>query len=126
MANIQELERILTYITDHPEEHVQSRWTCGTGACFAGHTALLNGYQALTVGIDFLGSMVVDDRGWGHRVRDVALKILDVDETTSEVLFDGNNTREMIAEMVKDIANGEHLKDLWHEDSEGVMQRQTR
>lgn len=41
--NVPLLKTTLAYIEAHPEEWDQSEWRCGTGACFAGHAAILHG-----------------------------------------------------------------------------------
>lgn len=115
MANIAELERVLTFITDHPEQHKQGSWTCATGACFAGHAALLNGYQKYFLdGVAVNGEVIKD-----HRHYDVeyeAIKILGLRQTDAVILFSGSNTRDSIAEMIKDLANGEPLGRWWSLD----------
>lgn len=43
------LRRVLTYITEHPDEHDQGNWAvrteCGTAYCLAGHTVVLSGHE---------------------------------------------------------------------------------
>lgn len=51
MANVELLERVLTYIKDHPEDHRQKVWaemsSCGTAMCFAGWAVALSGSRFL-------------------------------------------------------------------------------
>lgn len=41
------IDKVLTYLKDHPKEWFQDSWVtdCGTQACFAGHAMLLSGYS---------------------------------------------------------------------------------
>lgn len=47
MVNMLELEKVMTFIQDHPEKHDQRVWIteCGTAACMAGWAAVLNGWE---------------------------------------------------------------------------------
>jgi hypothetical protein len=45
MINTDLLTKTLAYIEEHPEEWNQENWRCGTQCCFAGHAALLAGWQ---------------------------------------------------------------------------------
>jgi hypothetical protein len=44
MPNMDQIDHALTFVTDHPEQHIQAEWICGTGGCLAGWGAMLNGY----------------------------------------------------------------------------------
>lgn len=115
MANIAELERVLTFITDHPEQHKQGSWTCNTGACLAGHAALLNGYRKFYENGKAINGELIKD----HRHYDVeaeAIKVLGLRQTDAVILFSGTNTRDSIAAMIKDLANGEPLGRWWYID----------
>lgn len=110
--NITELDRIVTFIEDHPEQHCQDVWICETGACLAGHVALQNGYRVVSDG--FKGRRVEClDTGEHKWVSDVAVEILGLTEEESILLFAGHNTIENLRMMTKDIANGENLRETW-------------
>jgi hypothetical protein len=47
MPNIDVLDQALTFISDHPEQHKQDKWVCGTGGCLAGWGAMLNGWAQI-------------------------------------------------------------------------------
>lgn len=143
--NVDEMERVATYLADHPNRHQQGRWTCASGACYAGHAAILNGWQPMTdmgraraAGLEvclmdeYFGSFVEKD-GVIKRVSTVAKKIFGIEtagdnldtslddegdeiETTSDVLFHSGNTAEKIKLMVKDLANGEDITKIWREE----------
>lgn len=118
MPNIDKLHEALDYITAHPEEHVQEKWTCNTGACFAGHVALLNGYR---VDLDWCGNVIdgqvmKDDKSFFVDI--VAIDILDIDPRTGDVLFNSHNTRDSLASMIADIEAGEDITLLWDYDDE--------
>ena len=46
MANAERLQRVLTYIEQHPEEWKQSEWHCGSSHCFCGMAQILAGHPA--------------------------------------------------------------------------------
>lgn len=53
--NMAEIDRILDYIIDHPDEWDQNTWTntdpvCGTTYCFAGHAVVSAGYKIMDRG----------------------------------------------------------------------------
>lgn len=120
MANVAEMERVITHITDHPEQHKQASWTCNTGACMAGHAALLNGYEVMQDknGDVVNGAVRHPDTKYAvegdyDTVRSVAMEIFDIYSEDADLLFCGSNTRDTLALMVKDIANGDQLEDHW-------------
>lgn len=43
MLNIDLLDKTMNYIIEHPEEHDQGMWRCGTSRCFAGWACTLDG-----------------------------------------------------------------------------------
>lgn len=131
MTNIDALDQAMTFIVDHPDKHDQRTWVCETGACLAGHVTLLNGYRAVShydgfvVEIDSMADLVVDKLvadaaspgrlryAGARKVREVAVEILDLEDIDAEVLFGGANTIDQLQLMVKDLSNGELLRDLW-------------
>lgn len=113
MPNIAKLNETLDYITAHPEEHVQEKWTCNTGACFAGHAALLNGYRVArdNLGVVIDGRVMKGDESFF--VDTVAQDILGIDSHTGDILFNSHNTRDSLAEMIEDIEAGEDITLIW-------------
>lgn len=109
MPNIELMDRVAAYIEEHPEDHYQEDWRCGTAACFAGWTALLSGaqwvcpvWEAPTAPVDH-----IDENGFVHvhnmyRVIDpksglrvpvgvYAQKILGITAWEADELFDPDN-----------------------------------
>lgn len=117
MPNIPALERTLTHITDHPDQLQQGMWTCNTGACFAGWGALLNGYEAVKFAREVVNGEVrkvgASSLDGTEDVRTVAMNIYDIGSNDADLLFCGSNTRDNLALMVKDLANGENLDKRW-------------
>lgn len=126
-VNVERLEAVMAHITAHPEQHDQSRWCtrwldgereeCGTTACFAGWTAELfaegEGYSQFNSAVSWRrGQKLI-------HVQDLATELLGLDGKTRDKLFEANNSRRMLELMVKDLANGEELRDLSeYEDQE--------
>ena len=131
MANIAELERVLTFLEDHPEKHDQEHWFCGTGACLFGHAALLNGYERAPYSHSPLpfGAGLSDvalyapgvPRRWPYRddVFNVGRKIFDLTAAEAQLLSAAANTRAEIGLMIKDLANGEDITERWAIREEG-------
>lgn len=118
MANIEELQRTMTEILDHPESHDQSLWACGSTGCFAGLTAMRHGWrEAMSEQLDGQpsgsGHMVHRDWAQSNHVQPIAKAILDLTDEEAERLFFHTTTVEMLEQMVKDLANGEDLHNLW-------------
>ncbi len=118
MANVELLESTMQYIKDHPEGHDQTVWTCETGACFAGHAVLRNGYRASTR-IDMWGNripvngVVIDDKGEHRPVDRTAQRLLGLSDEDADIMFSAYNTADQLELMVKDLANGEELHGNW-------------
>lgn len=114
MANITEMERVLAFITDHPEQHNQRSWTCETGACLGGHAALMNGWRkAHDNNGNVIDGSVIDANGRQDLVEDVAAAIFDIRPLEALILFSPRNDRDSIALMIKDLANDEDLSQRW-------------
>jgi hypothetical protein len=121
MVNIPELERVIAFLEDHPDQHDQKHWLneCGTAGCLAGWTAMLNGYRAIshdTFGwAGWTATVIADDDpdDPGNDVKVVAMKLLGLTEEDADVLFAPLNTRENMKLMSKDLANDEDLTQLW-------------
>lgn len=123
MANVELLERVMTYIKDHPEKHDQSLWLngtytkvvngkvsdwCATAGCFAGWTVLLSGlYSEAEIYEQWCSTDFCAD------IPGIAEEVLQISYDDREILFFGTNTRDSLDLMVKDIANGDRLKDKW-------------
>lgn len=121
MANVELLERVMTFIEDHPDKHDQTEWLsgrapdrnpahwCATSGCFAGWAIVLSG--ALTEAE--IGVQARESSAWCVLAPRIAQGILEISTEDRSVLFHGNNTRENLGLMVKDIVNGEHLVRNW-------------
>lgn len=97
--NVELLQQTMQYIKDHPERHQQDIWTnqCGTAACFAGWAAMLSGWAAWQV-----HNFEMWTRG---------ANLLGLTYTEARILFDTGNTAPMLELMVKDLVNGDQLRD---------------
>lgn len=134
--NVELLERTMQYIVDHPEAHKQHRWfaraDCGTAACYAGWACLLSGYKVEDIKGPHSFNLVAPDGA------EVPLAVLEVDEhrpgvskeardllgltfDEAEMLFEATNTVGMLRLMVKDLVNGDDLRDSheYEEEAEG-------
>lgn len=105
----------MTYIEEHPEEHDQAIWICGTVACFAGHAVLLDGGVPASEGDGALVEARDDDPpasvhqwriGPVIPVRSRAIRILGLTGDQATALFHGDNTlddlRAEVARLVGD------------------------
>lgn len=104
--NVALLEETLTYIRDHPEEWDQTKWVCGTAACFAGRAALLSGHTVPQTHTTHVTDMV----GWfrtdgDERVGEVAERELGITFDQAEDLFNATNTMDDLEHVVKNIIN---------------------
>lgn len=111
--NIDELDRNVTFIEDHPELHNQAVWTCGTGACLAGHIVLNNGYTLYLRDGDDLGARVLNPQGEAVIVSREARRILGASREETNLLFYSTNTVKTLREMTKDLQNGEEITQNW-------------
>lgn len=68
MANIELLDKVLDHIEKNPESWNQSAWRCGTTYCFAGHAALLSGWQPVQADRDMYWRL----QGWESEEKAVA------------------------------------------------------
>jgi hypothetical protein len=119
MANIPELERVLQYIKDHPEQHDQNIWAakhgCKTTMCFAGTAVALSDQYDLVwergaiTGI-YSCAQAVDRETWEIvSVRGAAERILGLENRESSALFNWSRTRDDLELMVKNLANGDDV-----------------
>ena len=125
MVNIDKLDAVLDHIRTHPEQHDQCCWmredpNCGTAACFAGWAVTLAGWKMVVASRrSAMADTCVNEDGKKRVIAGLAREILGLDYGDSEVLFDAFNTVEDLELMAKDLANGESLAELWHEDDTG-------
>ena len=110
--NVELLERTMQFIDDHPERHDQRsygyRKKCGTFACFAGWACVLSGGVTWTKQHDGSKRLI--------QVRDLptslaAQRLLGLDDREARALFAVDNTSEVLKLMVKDLVNGDALKE---------------
>lgn len=108
--NIELLEKTMQHIKDDPTTWDQSTYwnECGTPGCFAGWACHLAGYnraQARMMGGDGNTSAF-------------AAKLLGLNDCESFHLFNATNTLPELELMVKDLVNGDELRDpveYWRE-----------
>jgi hypothetical protein len=90
--NVALLQKVLDYITEHPEEHDQSiiakRTLCGTAACVAGHTVAMTGH---ILNWSITGQAYTCDSG-RENILDVAATELGLTYDQSSELFSADNT----------------------------------
>lgn len=112
VPNVELLQQVMQHIEDHPAQHDQGIWLneCGTAACFAGWACLLSGWQVSPAFDCSVGSVMSPDTLVEKPALDAASDLLGLDAIDADVLFSANNTRPMLALMVKDLANGEELR----------------
>lgn len=97
MRNIELLEQTMRHIKDYPEAHDQSHWMCGTTACFAGWAAVLAGWSM---------EKIQDNIG-----RRAGAELLGLTYDEAGTLFSALNNVEMLELMVKDLVNGDALRE---------------
>lgn len=101
--NIELLEKTMQYIKDHPEKHKQDVFIrdtneCGTAACFCGWAAMLSGYTAR----DIIRASHITQLG---------ADLLGIEFAEACRMFRTSNSREMLELMVKDLVNGDEMRD---------------
>ena len=106
--NTELLEKTMQHIMDNPEQHDQGAWvnSCGTAACFAGWACLLT--QGTKQCLD---NETFSYQGKTKHAADLAMDLLGLTHKEAAVLFSGNNSREGLQLMVKDLVNGDELRD---------------
>lgn len=111
MANHEMLDKTMDFIREHPEKLDMGVWVrvddgadeCGTTACFAGWTAILNGAEPV-----FDSEYVLVD-GIVHTPRRVAAHILELNEREENALFFCN--KEDLEDTVNLIKRGHYQDD---------------
>lgn len=111
MINVPLLKETLAYIEAHPEEWDQSKWRCGTGACFAGHAAILHGAKWRNLAPDDM--RIIAPGGEVRYVDSYAREALglkaevyvdhDGDTEFGVELFDGHNTLDDLRRIVGEL-----------------------
>lgn len=88
--NAEEVWRVLKHIRTFPETHRQHMWVspCGTAGCFAGWTALLNGWGAHAIH----GHVFNPATGQVAHASSVARRILGLSEREALFMFHATNT----------------------------------
>jgi hypothetical protein len=117
MADLFEIQGIIDFIEEHPEEWNQKEWAkrtkgCGTACCVAGWAVVRAGYK-----LDwkhrnsnpYLGrtNCAYDNDGQSVAISTLAEKILGLTCHQATRLFDPKNDLEQIKQITKEIANGE-------------------
>lgn len=110
--NTELLEQTMRHIIDHPRTHDQTSYftACATPSCFAGWAIFLAGYR-------MVDSECLYPEGLACRSGHLApygahaAELLGLAGEEAKTLFCGGNTREMLALMVKDLVNGDELKE---------------
>lgn len=122
--NHQEIEDIITYIEDHPDEWHQLTWarkfrnrSCGSAYCLAGHAVVRAGYK-INWQRHSSADTCRDKDGTLHCIRDVAQEVLGLDEGQASWLFAGFNTIDDLKRIAKAFRNGESTADLsWPQET---------
>lgn len=117
MRNNELLEATLHAVEDHPELHDQSwyftRTHCGTARCYAGWALHLAGYQPWWDGNHRLTNMVMaPGQQAPYTASCIARNLLGLTYPEGVTLFAPCNTVGMLQEMIKDLCNGDELRDL--------------
>lgn len=109
-VNVELLQQVMQHIDDHPGQHDQATWIdpCGTPACFAGTSLLLSDMRPVP-GNFF--RVFVDRDGEVFSVPEAAQRVLGLSDVECDILFAPRNTRPMLELMVKDLVNGDVLRD---------------
>jgi hypothetical protein len=88
MVDIERLDAVLEYISEHPEQHSQNLWAskthCGTVACLAGWTVILE-YP----GAELEGGSLARVDGVTMIIRDEARDLLGLNTAQEDALFLG-------------------------------------
>jgi hypothetical protein len=112
-------DQALGQIKAEPHTWRQTSWgvetECGTAYCLAGHIVTQAGYQMVWEPWDVGGvqrkavSCVAPSGGRMKLISQVAQRLLGVNETQAEALFDGANDLEDLEHLGKALANGQGI-----------------
>lgn len=121
-VNVDLLRKVLTYITEHPEEWEQANWAvrtdCGTACCVAGHAVAMSGYKfrwsSSWSTVPSVAFSVFDADGRVGYIADVAAELLgldwrDIDQYENGVylLFDVHNTLDDLWRIAGELTDGQ-------------------
>lgn len=121
MANIELLDKVLDHIEKNPESWNQRAWRCGTTYCFAGHAALLSGWQPVQADRDAYWKL----QGWESEEKAVEhyQNLLDRDrewyEKNGEPYTD-TYYQEKILKMTKEVDNTSDTVTLTGEEQRSI------
>lgn len=118
MPNGPLLRSTMAYIDANPDEHFQLDYavkrSCGSAGCFATHAILIRFPDAviqwrpyegvLLVGVEETAHYVEVD-GVTHFIATLAEKILGLDDDQADTLFQEDNSRERLREIVDEYAS---------------------
>lgn len=111
--NLTEIEAIITYVEDHPEEWRQTEWAvrteCGTAYCMAGHAVVRAGYHVPLVGQN-VGSCSCEKGGQWELISIAAAQVLELDHDEALTLFACSNTLDDLKLIVKAWSNGQQVE----------------
>lgn len=117
MVNIELLESVLTHIKRYPEEWHQAVWAergpaCGTAYCFAGHTAVMSGYEIAWAnqGSGVFGATKVEG---GQFIDTIAARELGLDFVDADRLFESSNSLENLYDIASQLTDGAIDADGW-------------
>lgn len=124
---------VLTHIEAHPDKWYQASWRCRSGMCYAGHTAALSGRKwmiedpieaaSLLAPADLLVAHADDPMAWDYNlgyaarkkmvvsVREVAQRLLGLDDNEASIMFDGGNSLDDLRRYVRKIEQGRRVSD---------------
>jgi hypothetical protein len=105
------LRRVLTYITEHPDEHDQAVWAarrdCGTACCVAGHVVVMSGYE---LDWSFDDEVTCDVVGLDDTIGTLAARLLNLtgadDADTASFLFAALNTLDDLWRIAAELTDG--------------------
>jgi hypothetical protein len=118
MANIEKLEAVLDHIKMHPESHNQEVWAekteCGTAYCMAGWAVALAGYEFCWRSDGTTSSVITERTATSTHcelIEEIATAVLGLDFRDADDLFHSLNTVDDLELMVKNLSNGEPIRD---------------
>jgi hypothetical protein len=121
-VNVYRLEQVMRFITAYPQLHDQETWLrvntpCGTVACLAGWTCLLNGYEPVAADWDApprddgsreLGMVGrTNDPDSSSGVHATARDILGLSDMDAALLFAGSQTLDSLWRRVEILTDGQ-------------------
>jgi hypothetical protein len=105
-GELNRLDRTLNRVAANPREWNQRTWWCGTAGCFAAHALLEAGYTTHQLAV-LKDRYNPDEREFDENMVPLhAKKWLKLNDDEAGVLFQGDNTFEMLEWIVSDIKAG--------------------